>query len=87
MNSTGLIPARTGPTTQETRARTRARWQICTGALTFLDNRKQVPLLFLWVADCLQKHPPTSIPSRDTTPTVFTRGEAPARSWTGRLGL
>jgi hypothetical protein len=63
-----MILARTSPTTQETRARAHARWQFCTEVPGVLGNRKQVPLLFLRVADGLQKHPQASNSSQGKVP-------------------
>jgi hypothetical protein len=56
-NSIGLILARTGPTTQETRARPRPHWWLYRKALRVLANWEQVLLLFHRVADSLQINP------------------------------
>jgi hypothetical protein len=46
-NSIGLILARTGPTTQETRARPRPRWWLYRKALRVLANWEPALLLCL----------------------------------------
>jgi hypothetical protein len=82
-NSIGLILARTGPTTQETRARPRPRWWLYRKALRVLANWEQVLLLFHRVADSLQKCPPVSIPSQREVHDGGGRREAPASTCTG----
>jgi hypothetical protein len=59
----------------------------CRRVLRVLANRKQVLLLFLCVADDLQKAPSVSISSHGQVPDGVERGRSPASSWTGRLGL
>jgi hypothetical protein len=67
--------------------RARPRWNSCRRALGVLVNRKQVLLLFLCVADGLQKAPSVSISSHGQVSDGVERGRSPASSWTGRLGL
>ena len=80
MNSTGLISAQR-PSSEGKGAR-----QICAEALRVLGNRKQVLLLFLCVADDLQKAPLTSISSHGQVHDDGERSRAPVSHWTGRLG-
>jgi hypothetical protein len=84
-NSIGLILARTGPITQETSVRPRPRWWLYRKSLRVLANWKQVPLLFLCVADGLQKAPLISISSHGQVHDDGERSRAPVSHCTGRL--
>jgi hypothetical protein len=71
----------------ERRPRARPRWQTCTGALGVLTNCERVLSLFNTVTDTLLKSPPTSKSSQGEVHDGGGRRDAPARIWTGRLGL
>jgi hypothetical protein len=81
-NSIRPILTQVGPTT----VKARPRWWLYRKALRVLANRKQVLLLFLCVADGLQKSPPVSMPLHDTSSTALTHSQAPASACTGRMG-
>ena len=85
MNSTGPNPAQVGPLPAE--ACPRARWPTCTETLAFLSNSERALSLFNTVTDTLLKSPPTSKSSQGEVHDGGGRRDAPARSWTGRLGL
>jgi hypothetical protein len=86
VNSTGPNPAQAAQLGQKG-ARARPRWQTCTEALGVLTNCERALSLFNLVTDTLLKSPPTSKSSQGEVHDGGGRRDAPARSWTGRLGL
>jgi hypothetical protein len=90
VNSVGLILAESAQAQAETRPRarprTRPRWLFCTEDPGFLVNWKRVPLLFLRVADGLQKAPSVFISSHGQVHDGAPHGRAPASICTSRLG-
>jgi hypothetical protein len=86
VNSIGLISAQSAQTQTETCPLARPRWPFCIEDPGFLVNWKRVPLLFLRVADGLQKAPSVFISSHGQVHDGTPHGRAPASICTGRLG-
>jgi hypothetical protein len=73
-----------GPSPGRIAPAARSRWQLCKKGLGVLVNRKQVLLLFLCVADGLQKAPQSSISSQGKVLDNGARCGAPASTKTGQ---
>jgi hypothetical protein len=75
----GWFLARTGPTTQETRARPSPHWWFYRKAPEVSANQERVHSLFSQVTDALHRGPPTSVSSHWEVPDGVQAREAELR--------